>query len=135
MAGFWLLAVTISIGGVGMGLANPASSNAAIDQAPNKAAAITGIRGTFRLAGGTISISCVVLALSFFPDQARGLDLIFLVFTGILLVTVPLVLMIPEAGQSPKPTPARRPAAPVPAPVAPTGRVAMGSSAQPGRAP
>jgi MFS family permease len=98
--GFWLLAAVISIGGIGMGLANPASSNAAIDQAPDKAASISGIRGTFRLAGGTISISCVVLALSFASDQARGLDLIFLVFTSILLVTVPLVLMIPEAGTS-----------------------------------
>jgi hypothetical protein len=50
----------------------------------------------FRLAGGTISISCVVLALSLFADQAAGLDTIFLVFAAILLVTVPLVLMIPE---------------------------------------
>jgi MFS family permease len=100
--GFWLLAIIISIGGFGMGLANPASSNAAIDQAPDKAASITGIRGVFRLAGGTISISCVVLALSFFQDQAAGLDLIFMVFTAVLLVTVPLVLMIPEAVQTPK---------------------------------
>ncbi len=96
--GFWLLAAIIAIGGLGMGVANPASSNAAIDQLPDKAASITGIRGTFRLAGGTISISCIVLALSFFADKAQGLDVIFLVFTGVLLVSVPLVLMIPEAG-------------------------------------
>ena len=104
---FWLLAAIIAVGGFGMGLASPASSNAAIDQAPDKAASITGIRGTFRLAGGTISISCVVLALSFFSDQAAGLDHIFLVFTGLLVVTVPLVLMIPEA----LPTPAVQPPA------------------------
>ena len=95
--GFWLLAIILSIGGLGMGMASPASSNAAIDQAPDKAASITGIRGVFRLAGGTISISCIVLALSFFQDQAAGLDMIFMVFTGVLLVTVPLVLLIPEA--------------------------------------
>jgi EmrB/QacA subfamily drug resistance transporter len=95
--GFWLLAIIISIGGLGMGIANPASSNAAIDQAPEKAASITGIRGVFRLAGGTISISFVVLALSFFQDQAAGLDLMFMVFTGVLLVTMPLILLIPEA--------------------------------------
>jgi MFS family permease len=95
--GFWLLAIILSIGGLGMGMANPASSNAAIDQAPDKAASITGIRGVFRLAGGTISISCVVLALSFFQDQAAGLDMMFLVFTGVLLLTMPLVLLIPEA--------------------------------------
>jgi EmrB/QacA subfamily drug resistance transporter len=99
LGGFWLLALIIAIGGLGMGLANPASSNAAIDQAPDKAASITGIRGTFRLAGGTISISSVVLALSFFSDQAAGLDQIFVVFAAVLLLTVPLVLMIPEAGR------------------------------------
>jgi MFS family permease len=106
---FWLLATLLAVGGFGMGLASPASSNAAIDQAPDKAASITGIRGTFRLAGGTISITCVVLALSFFEDQAAGLDTIFKVFTAVLLVTVPLVLMIPEAGHVvavPKPVPA-----------------------------
>jgi MFS family permease len=126
--GFWLLATIIAIGGLGMGLANPASSNAAIDQAPDKAASITGIRGTFRLAGGTISISCVVLALSLFADQARGLDVIFLVFSAILLVAVPLVLMIPEArtGSAPPRLPKRE--APFkPAPAA----VAIGSSGPP----
>jgi len=103
VGGFWLLAAIIAIGGLGMGLANPPSSNAGIDQAPDKAASITGIRGTFRLAGGTLSISGVVLALSFFTDQAGGLDTIFLVFSAILLLTVPLVLMIPEAGRGPSP--------------------------------
>ena len=98
--GFWLLATLIAIGGVGMGVASPASNNVAIDQLPDKAASITGIRGMFRLAGGTISISCVVLALSFFSDQAAGLDTIFVVFTAVLLVTVPLVVMLPEAGHS-----------------------------------
>jgi EmrB/QacA subfamily drug resistance transporter len=122
--GFWLLAILIAIGGIGMGLANPASSNAAIDQAPDKAASITGIRGTFRLAGGTISISCVVLALSFFEDQAAGLDTIFKVFTVILLVTVPLVLMIPEAGHV---VGVRKPV-PAPAPARP--KVAVAASAQ-----
>lgn len=98
--GFWLLAMIIAIGGLGMGLANPASNNAAIDLAPDKAASITGIRGMFRLAGGTISISCVVLALSMYHDQASGLDVIFLVFTAVLGLTVPMVLLIPEPGQA-----------------------------------
>jgi EmrB/QacA subfamily drug resistance transporter len=124
IGGFWLLASLIAIGGVGMGVASPASSNVAIDQAPDKAASITGIRGTFRLAGGTISISCVVLALSFFSDQAAGLDTIFMVFTVILLVTVPLVLILPEAGQPLAPPRAKR----LPAPVA-TARARTASAA------
>jgi EmrB/QacA subfamily drug resistance transporter len=114
LSGFWLLALLLSIGGVGMGLASPASSNVSIDLAPDKAASITGIRGMFRLAGGTISISCVVLTLSFFSDQARGLDTAFLVFAGILLLTGPLVLMLPEAARAvpvkqPVATPVLRP--------------------------
>jgi MFS family permease len=100
LSGFWLLAAMIAIGGFGMGMASPASNNAAIDQAPDRAASITGIRGMFRLAGGTISISCVVLALSFFSDQAAGLDRIFVVFTCMLVVILPIVLLIPEPSRA-----------------------------------
>jgi EmrB/QacA subfamily drug resistance transporter len=113
VGGFWLLATMMAVGGLGMGIANPASNNAAIDLAPDKAASITGIRGTFRLAGGTLSISSIVLVLSFFEDKAAGLDLIFLVFTGILLLTVPLVLLIPDppsGGARPVPVESVRPA-------------------------
>lgn len=100
LSGFWLLAVLISVGGLGMGVASPASSNVAIDLVPDKAASITGIRGTFRLAGGTMSISCVVLVLSFFSDQAAGLDTIFVVFAAILLISLPLVLLMPATATS-----------------------------------
>jgi hypothetical protein len=48
-----------------------------------------------------------VLALSFYSDQAAGLDRIFMVFTAVLLVTVPLVLMLPEAGAGTPPPPVR----------------------------
>jgi hypothetical protein len=68
----------------------------------------------FRLAGGTISISCVVLALSLFTDQAAGLDTIFLVFAAILLISVPLVLMIPEPRAQAEPVRDQRPVFPVP---------------------
>ena len=43
-----------------------------------------------------------------FSDQAAGLDTIFLVFTAILLVTVPLVLLIPEAVKQPVALPQTR---------------------------
>jgi MFS family permease len=98
--GFWVMAALLTFGGIGMGLANPSSNNAAIEHAPEQAGAITGIRGTFRLAGGSIAISCIVLVLSFFKDQAAGLDAIFLALTGLLALSVPLVLMIPEPGAS-----------------------------------
>ena len=96
LQGFWLLAAILAIGGAGNGLSNPASNNASIDLAPHKAAAITGIRGTFRLTGGAIAIAAIVLALSFFPDQADGLAKIYIVLAATLVLTVPMVLMIPD---------------------------------------
>jgi EmrB/QacA subfamily drug resistance transporter len=94
--GFWWLALVLAIAGLGNGFGNPASNNAALELAPQHAAAITGIRSTFRLTGGALSIAAIVLTLSFFQDQALGFRIIFLVFTGILVASVPLVFAIPD---------------------------------------
>src|SRR5205823_5049279 len=95
--GFWFLASVVTFSGLGNGLSNPSSSNAALDLAPEKAAVLIGIRSMFRLTGGVLSISGVVLGLTFFPDRAQGLSVIFLVLSLVLLVAVPLVFMIPES--------------------------------------
>jgi EmrB/QacA subfamily drug resistance transporter len=97
IGGFWLLSFILAISGVGMGLANPAASNAAIELAPRQAAEITGLRGMFRLTGGAFTISCTVLVLSTFSNQAEGLEFMFSLLAVVLLVTtVPLTLMIPD---------------------------------------
>jgi EmrB/QacA subfamily drug resistance transporter len=97
--GFWLLAIIVAFSGVGMGLAAPSSNNAALDLAPHKAAELTGMRGMFRQTGGIIGIAGVVVALSFFQDQGEGLTKIFLVLAGILSLTIPLSLMIPDTAR------------------------------------
>ena len=94
---FWWLAGVLCVGGVGLGLANPAANNAVIDLAPDQAAAITGIRSMFKLAGGAISISAVSVALSFSTDPSSGLSRIFLVLAACLTLALPLALMIPDA--------------------------------------
>lgn len=48
-------------GGIGVGLAGPASNNAAIELLPEEAAAISGLRGMFRQVGGVIAISTLSL--------------------------------------------------------------------------
>jgi MFS family permease len=95
--GFWLLAGTLVVGGLGMGISNPASNNATLDFAPDRAAAMTGVRGMFRLTGGVLSVATIVLVLTFFPDRGQGLSAIFLVLSGLVLLAVPLALMIPDA--------------------------------------
>ncbi len=94
--GFWFLAAILVVGAVGSGLSTPASSNAAIDLAPDRAAALTGIRNMFRLTGGVISIAGVVVALTLFPDQATGLATIFGWLALPVLMAAPLAFAIPD---------------------------------------
>jgi EmrB/QacA subfamily drug resistance transporter len=97
--GFWFLASILTIGAVGNGLSTPSSSNAALDLAPDRAAALTGIRNMFRLTGGVISISVVVVGLTFFQDQARGLATIFALLAVPILLAAPLALLIPDTAR------------------------------------
>ncbi len=97
LGGFWLLAAILVLGAVGNGLSTPSSSNAAIDLAPEKAAALTGIRNMFRLTGGVISIAGVVVGLTLFPDQATGLATIFAWLALPVLLAAPLAFAIPDA--------------------------------------
>jgi EmrB/QacA subfamily drug resistance transporter len=119
LQGFWLMAAIVAFSGVGMGLAAPASNNAALDLAPQQAAELTGLRSMFRMTGGVIGIAGVVTALSFFPDQGEGLAKIFLVLAGVLLLTVPLTMMIPDTAK------AKHRAVPTPGDAVPTRRPAL----------
>src|SRR5581483_661955 len=96
---FWLLAGEVALGGVGMGLAGPASNNAALDLVPGRAATISGIRGLFRSTGGVIGTAAIVVVLSLSPDKAAGLRTIFTVMGVVLLSTAPLVFLIPDTAR------------------------------------
>ena len=95
--GFWFLASVLLLSAVGNGLSTPSSSNAAIDMAPDRAAALTGIRNMFRLTGGVISIAAMVVALTLFSDQALGLATIFGWLAVPILLAAPLAFAIPDA--------------------------------------
>ncbi|MBV9579517.1 MAG: MFS transporter [Chloroflexi bacterium] len=95
--GFWFLASILLLSAVGNGLSTPSSSNAAIDMAPERAAALTGIRNMFRLTGGVISIAAMVVALTLFSDQALGLATIFGWLAIPVLLAAPLAFAIPNA--------------------------------------
>src|SRR5258708_34375434 len=59
---FPLLAAEGALGGIGMGMAAPSSSNALLDLLPERAALGTGIRGVFRPTGAVIGTAFIVLA-------------------------------------------------------------------------
>jgi EmrB/QacA subfamily drug resistance transporter len=130
--GFWLLAGSLVVGGIGMGISNPASNNATLDLAPDRAAAMTGVRGMFRLTGGVLSVATIMLVLTFFPDKGQGLRMIFLFLSGAVLLALPLAMMVPDSageryrrtqhpGEAAPPVPA--PASSAPASSAPAASV------------
>ena len=99
ISGFPLLAAMLFIGGTGLGLANPASNNASLDLAPDRAAALTGVRSMFRLTGGVLSVTAISLVLTFFPDRGEGLSVVFRTLSLAIIIVVPLTLSIPDSAR------------------------------------
>ncbi len=91
-----ILAVLIAVTGVGAGITNPASSNAALDLEPGRLAAVTGLRGMFRSMGGVVGITMTVVVLSNFEDKVLGLEVVFLSMAGLLAASLLLVGWIPD---------------------------------------
>jgi len=90
------LAASAAVMGIGMGVAFPAASIAALQLAPHNAAAVAGLRGMFRQLGGIsgISVTAAILARSSNPGVAQAH--LFMVMAGVLLAAIPLVLLVPD---------------------------------------
>ncbi len=114
---FAYLTAIVSITGFAFGAAGPASNNAAIELAPDRLAAITGLRGMFRSLGGAIGTSVIVLVTSRASSTAEGLELSFLGLAVLTALTTVFVFGIPDTvatGDMTDPRPRE------PAPVSPT---------------
>ena len=90
------LAIGSAVTGLGMGLSVPAANNASLQLAPDQVAAIAGLRGMFRQAGSimAVSVTTAVIARSANPGMEQAH--VFLVFAALLLLTLPLVRLVPE---------------------------------------
>jgi MFS family permease len=90
------LAIAAALTGVGMGMALPASNNASLQLAPDQTASVAGLRGMFRQSGAitAVSVTTAILARSANPALAQAH--IFLIFAAVLVLTTPLVLLVPE---------------------------------------
>ena len=94
-----MLGSLVAVWGVGMGVANPASNNAALDLIPEKVAAVAGTRGMFRFVGGVMGTAVVTLLLSYAPDKVVGMQHIYFGFIFVLLALIPLVFLIPDSAR------------------------------------
>jgi sugar phosphate permease len=101
------LALLIMLGGIGLGIALPASNNACIELMPAKVATITGLRGMFRYVGGALGISLTTIILHSHSTPAGGFQTTFIWFALVLFCTVPLVFLMPTGKQG-KPFPRKR---------------------------
>jgi MFS family permease len=93
---FVLLAVVVGMTGIGTGLVMPASNNALLDQLPDRAGVISGMRGMCRSTGGIIGTAVIVLMLELSEDKAAGMRMMFTAYGLTLLLAIPLTLLIPD---------------------------------------
>lgn len=96
LSNFVYLSALVAIGGAAFGIAGPAMNNAAIELAPDKIAAITGLRGLFRLLGGAIGTAIVVLVASRAESMASGIEISFLGLAIVSMLTISLVHEVPD---------------------------------------
>jgi EmrB/QacA subfamily drug resistance transporter len=90
------LAVAAAVTGLGMGFSVPASNNASLQLAPTQVAAISGLRGMFRQSGAIVAVSVTTAVLARSSDPGIMLGHVFLVFVGVVLLTIPLMMRIPD---------------------------------------
>ena len=105
------LLMMMALSGLGMGMLIPASNNAGLDLMPSRAAVISGIRGLFNSTGGVIGTAIIVLWLELSPDKAAGMRTIFTVLGLLMIATLPLAMLIPDAAGERRMAAARKEAA------------------------
>ena len=96
---FVLLAITVGLSGIAMGLFMPSSNNAALDLLPDRVGVIASLRQFFRQVGGMMGTAAIVVMLSLSPDKAAGLREVYTVLALLLVITIPLAFLIPDAAR------------------------------------
>jgi EmrB/QacA subfamily drug resistance transporter len=90
------LSIAAAVTGIGMGMATPASNNATMQLAPDQVAAVAGLRGMFRQGGSIMAISAATAVVARSGDPGGALTITFLIFAGILILSLPLIYLVPE---------------------------------------
>lgn len=90
------LTVAATACGIGVGLAGPASNNAAIELMPDDVAAISGLRGMFRQVGGVVAISLVACFIARGSTAGAALRDSFIGLAVLMVSVTPAILWVPE---------------------------------------
>jgi MFS family permease len=93
---YWWLAIFALISGIGLGIAAPAANNATMSLAPERVAAISGLRAMFRQTGSIACISVVTAVLARTDNPGIGQSHVFWVLSGLMVVAALLTLTVPD---------------------------------------
>jgi EmrB/QacA subfamily drug resistance transporter len=96
---FGTIALSMTLAGLGMGTAAPASNNAGIALLPRQAGAIAGLRAMIRSLGGVLGQGLIVVVMEFAPSRTIGLQYAFVGFGFLLLIALPIILTIPDSAR------------------------------------
>ncbi|MFC2018391.1 MFS transporter [Chloroflexota bacterium] len=99
-----LLVSILLMAGVGIGIAFPAANNAGIELRPDRIATIIGMRGMFRHSAGSLTIAVTSLLLQGVGDMARGFTIVFFAVGAVILMTVPLIFVMPKGPRAKLPS-------------------------------
>jgi MFS family permease len=90
------LALSAAVTGIGMGISLPAANNAVLQLEPQSTAAVAGLRGMFRQAGGITGISVITTILARSSDPGLAQAHVFVIMGIVLVLLTPLVFLVPE---------------------------------------
>ena len=92
-----LLLIILGLCGIGHGICTPASNNACIELMPDKVAAITGLRGMFRILGSTFGIAVATVLLNSTNDVEHTFFVILSASVVIMLISIPAIFIMPAS--------------------------------------
>lgn len=90
------LSMAAALTGLGMGMSVPAANNASLQLAPGQVAAIAGLRGMFRQAGGITAISVTTAISARSADTGQTLAEVFLVVALLVATAFAMVFAVPD---------------------------------------
>lgn len=100
ISGSAILIMMMLFAGFSQGMIAPAANNACIELMPERIGTITGVRGMFRQVGSVFSVNITALVVQNTGDMAKGFYYVFLGMAIMMMLTLPLILLIPRGGRS-----------------------------------
>ncbi len=99
---FFAMASITCIAGIATGISMPPAQAAYFDLRPDLMSAAAGFRAMAGNSGAVFGTTIVTLFLSQFDDKAAGLEIMFFIFGGVVLLSQVWIFMVPDRFRRPR---------------------------------